>query len=180
MIALHTLGILSTNFMRNAFQTVLKEFPHMLSTCWLLFLHSAVHHIPNHLNWVEVRWLWRPGHLTQQSITLLLGQIALTQPGGVFGHCPLEKQMIVPTRWDSLSLRNAVVAMLVKFILNKSLTVSPATHPNTKHPHTMLHGGTPTCRDHPFTYSASHKDTAVGTKILKFGLIRAKDRFPKF
>ena len=29
-------------------------------------------------------------------ITLLLGQIALTQPGGVLGHCPVEKQMIVP------------------------------------------------------------------------------------
>uniref|UniRef100_A0A674DTJ4 Ras association domain family member 8b n=1 Tax=Salmo trutta TaxID=8032 RepID=A0A674DTJ4_SALTR len=51
---LHTLGILSTSFTWNAFPTVLKEFPHMLSTCWLLFLHSAVQLIPNHLNWVEV------------------------------------------------------------------------------------------------------------------------------
>ena len=36
-----------------------------------------------------------------------------------------------------------------------------------KHPHTsssMLHGGNHPCRDHPFTCSASHKDTAVGTK----------------
>ena len=32
----------------------------------------------------------------QHSITLLLGKIALTQPGGVLGHCPVEKQMIVP------------------------------------------------------------------------------------
>ena len=40
--------------------------------------------------------LWRPGHLMQHSITLLLGKIALTQPGGVLGHCPVEKQMIVP------------------------------------------------------------------------------------
>jgi hypothetical protein len=40
--------------------------------------------------------LWRPGHLMQHSITLLLGQIALIQPGGVLGHCPVEKQMIVP------------------------------------------------------------------------------------
>ena len=39
---------------------------------------------------------WRPGHLVQHSITLLLGQIALTQPEGVLGHCPAEKQMIVP------------------------------------------------------------------------------------
>ena len=32
----------------------------------------------------------------QDSITLLLGQIALTQPGGVLGYGPVEKQMIVP------------------------------------------------------------------------------------
>ena len=85
MTALHTLGILSTSFIRNAFPTVLKEFPHMLSTCWLLFLHSAVQLLPNHLNWIEVGWLWRPGHLMQHSITFLFSQIALTQPGGVLG-----------------------------------------------------------------------------------------------
>jgi hypothetical protein len=39
--------------------------------------------------------LWRPGHLMQHSITLLLGQIALTQPESVLGHCPVEKQIIV-------------------------------------------------------------------------------------
>ena len=101
-----TLVILSTSFMRNDFPNVLKEFPHMLSTCWLLFLHSAVQLIPNHLNWVEVGWLWRTVHLMQHSITLLPGQIALTQPGGVLGHCPGEKQRIVPLsanqrRWRS-------------------------------------------------------------------------------
>ena len=31
----------------------------------------------------------------------------------------------------------------------------------------MLHGGNHTCGDHPLTYSASHKDTAVETKNLK-------------
>uniref|UniRef100_A0A674D8M3 Pseudouridine synthase 7 n=1 Tax=Salmo trutta TaxID=8032 RepID=A0A674D8M3_SALTR len=41
MTALHTLGILSTCFTWNAFPTVLKE-AHMLSACWLLFLHFAV------------------------------------------------------------------------------------------------------------------------------------------
>ena len=53
----------------------------------------------------------------QHTITLLLGQIAHTKPIGVLGHCPGEKQMIVPlsqTRWDGVSLQNAVVAMLVK------------------------------------------------------------------
>ena len=84
MTALHNLGILSTSFTWNAFPTVLKEFPHMLSTFWLIFLNSAVQLIPNHL-----KRLWRPGHLMQHSITLLLGQIALTQPGGVLGHCPV-------------------------------------------------------------------------------------------
>ena len=42
----------------------------------------------------------------------------------------------------------------------------------------MLHGGNHTCGNHPFTYSASHKDKAVRTKNLKFGLITLKDRFP--
>jgi hypothetical protein len=31
----------------------------------------------------------------------------------------------------------------------------------------MLHGGNHTCGDHLFTYFASHKDTAVGTKNKK-------------
>ena len=38
----------------------------------------------------------------QHSITLILGQIALTQPGGVLGHCPVEKQMIVPLSANQL------------------------------------------------------------------------------
>ena len=68
----------------------------MLGICCLLFLHSAVKLIPNHLNLVEVGGLWRPGHLMQHSINLLPDPIALTQPRGVLGHCPVEKQMIVP------------------------------------------------------------------------------------
>ena len=38
----------------------------------------------------------------------------------------------------------------------------------------MLHCGKHTCGDHSFNYSASHNDMAVGTKNLKFGLIRPK------
>ncbi|KAK6323524.1 hypothetical protein J4Q44_G00058630 [Coregonus suidteri] len=34
----------------------------------------------------------------------------------------------------------------------------------------MLYGGKYTRRDHPFTHTASHKVTAIGTKNLKFGL----------
>ena len=52
----------------------------------------------------------------QNSFTLLLGQIALTQPGGVLGHCPVEKQM--QTTQDGVLLQNAVVALMVKCALN--------------------------------------------------------------
>ena len=31
-----------------------------------------------------------------QHFITLVGQIALTQPGGVWGHCPVEKKIIVP------------------------------------------------------------------------------------
>ena len=107
MTALRTLGIMSTSFTWSAFLTVLKEFPRMLCTYWLLFFHSVVQLIPNHLIWVEVGWLWRPIHLMQYSITLLLGQIALIQPGGVLGHCTVEKQMIVLLSANKMGLRIA-------------------------------------------------------------------------
>ena len=32
----------------------------------------------------------------------LLGQIAVTQPGGVLGHCPVEKQMIDPLNTNQI------------------------------------------------------------------------------
>jgi hypothetical protein len=59
----------------------------------------------------------------QHSITLLLGQIALTQPGGVLGNCLVEKQMTVPLSanqmgWRIAAEQNAVVAMLVKCAFN--------------------------------------------------------------
>jgi hypothetical protein len=43
----------------------------------------------------------------QHSITLLLGQIALTQPGVVLGNCPVEKQMIVPLSSNQMGWRIA-------------------------------------------------------------------------
>ena len=113
MTALHTLGILSTSFDWIAFPIVLKE---LLSTCWLLFLHSTVQLIPNHLNLVEFCGLWRPGHLIQHFIPLFPGQLALTQPGGVLGHCPVENQMIVPrsaNQMGGVTLQNAEKAMLI-------------------------------------------------------------------
>ena len=44
----------------------------------------------------------------QHFITLLLGQIALTQPGGVVGHCPVGKQMIVPLSPNQMGWRITV------------------------------------------------------------------------
>jgi hypothetical protein len=65
----------------------------MLST-WLLFLPSAVRLIPNHLNLVEVGGLWKSG-------------AALTQPVGVLGHCPVEKQIIIPLNPNQMRWRIA-------------------------------------------------------------------------
>ena len=58
--------------------------------------------------------------------------------------------------------------------------MSPAKHPSHHHTSSsMLHSGNNTCGDHLFTYSVSHKDMAVGTKNVKFGVIRPKARFPR-
>jgi hypothetical protein len=43
----------------------------------------------------------------QHSVNLFLGQIALTQPGGVLGNCPVEKQMIVPLGTNQMGWRIA-------------------------------------------------------------------------
>ena len=62
---------------------------------------------------------------------MLLGQIALTQPGGVLGHCSVEKQMIVPTTSGSwlrecqecakLSSRQRVGYYMIPCVLMSSL-----------------------------------------------------------
>lgn len=90
----------------NGFSTVLKEFPYILSTCWLLFHHSGFQLIPNHLSWVLAGWLWSSGHLMQHSITLLL----LTELGCVFWVIVLLKT--AQTRWDGVPVENAIVATL--------------------------------------------------------------------
>ena len=46
--------------------------------------------------------------MMQHSITLILGQIALTKPGGGFlGCCPVEKQMIVGLSANQMGWRIA-------------------------------------------------------------------------
>ena len=69
------------------------------------------------------------------------------------------------------------VAMLVKCALNSNFITGSVTSKAPQHHHTsssIIHSRNHTCRDHLSTYSASHKDTVLGTKNLKFGLIRPK------
>ena len=99
MTALHTLGILSTSFTWNAFPTVLKEFPHMLSTCWLLLLLSALQLIPNHLIWVEVGWLLRPGHLMQHSIVLMYSLLFYNVENSKNKEKPLNGWCVQTSNW---------------------------------------------------------------------------------
>ena len=40
-------------------------------------------------------------------ITALLGQIAFTEPGGVLGHCPVEKQIIATLNANQMGWRIA-------------------------------------------------------------------------
>jgi hypothetical protein len=119
----------------------------------------------------------------QHCNNLLLGQIALTGSGDMLGHCPVEKQMIVPlsaTRWDGVSQQNTVVTMLVKCALDSKSITDSVTSKAAPHHHTsssMLHGGNHTCRDHPFTYSPIlrlRKTRRLEPKISTFGNIRPK------
>ena len=68
------------------FSNSIEGGPTYAEHLWLLFLRSDSSQTI--LIWLRSGGLWRPGHLMHYSITLLLGQIALTQPGDVFGHCP--------------------------------------------------------------------------------------------
>ena len=51
--------------------------------------------------------MWRQGHLMRQWISVVLGQIAVAQPGGVLGHCGVEIQMIVPLSTNQMGWRIA-------------------------------------------------------------------------
>jgi hypothetical protein len=75
---------LSTSFTWNAFSTVLKELPHYAEHLLAAFpsLCGPTHPKPSRLG---LGWVICGGQVI--SITLLLGQIALTQPGVVLGQC---------------------------------------------------------------------------------------------
>jgi hypothetical protein len=44
---------------------------------------------------------------TDAALHLLLGKIALTRPGSVLGHCPVEKLMIVPLSANQMEWHSA-------------------------------------------------------------------------
>jgi hypothetical protein len=71
----------------------------------------------------------------QHSITLLLGQTALTQAGGMcWVNCPVEKQMIVPLRANQMEqITEENHPGCVPWILNKSPKVSPESTPTPSH-----------------------------------------------
>ena len=108
MTAFHTLGILSTSLPWNAFSNSLEGVPTYAEHLLAAFpsICGSTHHKLSQFGCV-CGGLWKPGHLMQHSITLLLGKIARTQPGGVLGHCPVEKQMIVPLSPNQMGWRIA-------------------------------------------------------------------------
>ena len=94
----------------------------------------------------------------QHSITLLLGQIALTQPADVLGHCPVKKQMIVPLSTNQMAL--CITAECSGShagkvcLLNKSQTVSPS-----KHTHAII--PPPPC----FTVGSTHAEIILSPTL---------------
>ena len=74
----------------------------MLTICWLLFLHSVVQLMPNHLNWVEVIVEARSSDAGLRHYPSWSNS-PYTAWGCVLGHCPVEKQMTVQlNRWDGV------------------------------------------------------------------------------
>ena len=140
MKALHTLGILSTSYTWNPSSRLLEEFPHKLSTCWLLFLHSGpTHSKPSQLGWgreiVEARSSDAALHHAPSwsSITYKAWRCVL-------GHSPVDKQNYHPTKHkpDGMAYHSRLLCwpcwLSVPWILNKSQTVSPAKYPHTTPP----------------------------------------------
>jgi hypothetical protein len=86
----------------------------------------------------------------------------------VLGYFPFEKQMIVPLNANQMGwcITAECCGSHNGCALNSKNITDCVTSKAPPHNHTscMLHCGNHTCGAHPFTYSACHKDTAVGTK----------------
>ena len=133
LTALHTLGILSTSFTWKAFPTVLKEFPLMLSTCWLLFL-SAVQLIPNHCNWVEVMW-FVGGQVNYAVLPMWNIDISVWTSLFAWGHCHAETgKVLPPTVATKLEAQNCSRMSLYAVALRFPLTGTKGPNPTHKQP----------------------------------------------
>uniref|UniRef100_A0A8C8J592 Zona pellucida sperm-binding protein 4 n=1 Tax=Oncorhynchus tshawytscha TaxID=74940 RepID=A0A8C8J592_ONCTS len=129
--------------------------------------------------YAEVRILER----TDPNVVLTLGRcwattnpdpLSLPQWNLIISGCPYKDDryltMPIPVEASSgLSFpthyRRFVLKMFT-FVDSTSIKAPPHHHTSSS----MLHGGNPTCGDHPFTYSVS-QDTAVETKNLTFELL---------
>lgn len=86
---LHTLGILSISFSRDGVPTFLKELPEVLNTAVLPPLCSLTHPKPSQLSLGQA--MWRPGHLTQHSITPHWSHSSSIAWRCIWGHCPVKR-----------------------------------------------------------------------------------------
>ena len=178
MTALHTLGILSTSFMRNAFPTegvstyaerLLAAFPSLCSLThakpsqlgwgWVIVearsSDAALHHSPSWSNSPYIAWrcvgslsCWKTNDCPTKC-----------KPDGMAYHC----RMLWEPCWLS-----------APWILNKSTQYQQSTS------HLLLHASRwePHMRRSSVHLLYVSQRQVVGTKHLKFGLIRMKDRFP--
>ena len=89
------------------FSNSLEGVPTYVENLFAAFpsLCGPTHPKPSQLGWGRVIVEARSSDAAL--ITIFLGQIALTQPGGVLGHCPVEKQMIVPLSTNQMGWRIA-------------------------------------------------------------------------
>ena len=134
---------------------------HWWQLCTLLAFSHPTHPRPSQLGW---------GRVMQHSITLLIGQKALTQSGGVLGHCPVDKQMTVPLSKIYFNLFNTLLItrwfhVCYFVVLMSSLLFYNVE--NCKNCHDVALWGCISCF-HPLSHSPHHKfsDITPGHKYL--------------
>ena len=126
------------------------EFPHMLSTCWLLFLHSSVQ--LSQLGWSQVNVESRSSDAALDH-SPSWSNSPYTAWMCVGSSCWITNDSPTKCKWNGVLLQNAVVAMMVKCALNSKWITDSVTSKAPPHHHTsfsMLHGWNHTCRDHPY------------------------------